>query len=128
MKALVLATVLGSLVQVASADVSIDDNNVTTTVDCAKDPLVNITGNHATVTLTGVCKGVQIAGNNATVTGSALAVSLPGNNNTATLDAVDLIATAGNKNTVTYKKTVDAKKKAPRISNPGNKNSIKKTK
>lgn len=102
-----LRLVLASLLFVpalAHADVSIDDNDQTVTVDCAKDKNVMISGNQATVTLTGVCERVVVAGNRATVTGSAAAVSVPGNENTVTLAAVDLIATPGNLNTVTWKK------------------------
>jgi hypothetical protein len=112
----------------AFADVSIDDNQQTVTVDCAKDPNVNVSGNEATVTLTGTCEKVQLAGNRAKVTGSTKAIYVPGNDNVATLDAVDQIGTPGNKNKVTYKKTVDAKLKKAKVSNPGNKNAIAKVK
>ena len=112
----------------AYADVSIDDNKQTVTVDCAKDANVAIQGNEATVTLTGTCEKVVVAGNKATVTGSTKVIYVPGNDNVATLDAVDQIGTPGNKNKVTYKKTVDAKLKKPKIANPGNKNAIAKAK
>lgn len=128
MKAIVLAAVLGSFVQVASADVSFVDNHVTQTIDCAKDPKVDILGNHATITLTGVCTKVTIAGNHATVTGSTATLWMAGNHNTASLDAVDVISAPGNNNTVSYRKTVDAKKKKPKISNPGRNNTVTKTK
>ena len=104
----------------------IADNDQTVTVDCAKDPRVGISGNNATVTLTGVCAQVSVNGNKASVTGSAEKVSVAGNENTVNLDRVDLLATTGNSNTVTWKKGV--KKPKPKIANPGNKNKISKVK
>jgi hypothetical protein len=113
----------------AFADISIDDNHQTVTVDCAKDSTVLVNGNEATVTLTGTCEMVSVTGNNAKITGgSTKKVTLPGNNNVVALEGVDVIGTAGNKNTVTYKSTVNTKLKKPKIANPGNKNKISKTK
>jgi hypothetical protein len=112
----------------AAADVAISDNKQTVTVDCAKDPNVAVSGNEAVVTLTGTCERLLLSGNNAKVTGSVKAVYVSGNENTATLDAVDEIATPGNKNAVTYKKTIDAKRKKAKISNSGNKNVVAKRK
>lgn len=117
-----------AVLSLAVADVSIDDNDQTLTVDCAKDPNVSISGNQATVTLTGTCASVSISGNHATVSGSAKAVSLVGNHNTATLDAVDKLAVLGNHNTATYKKPVSPKLKKTKVRNVGNHNTIMRTK
>jgi len=125
MRKLALIAVL--LASPAAADVSLVDNHETVTVDCAKDPNVSIAGNHETVTLTGVCKSVMIAGNSAKVTGSATSFSIAGNKNTVDIDGADTISITGNDNTVSYKKAADAKKKAPKVSNLGTKNTVKKT-
>jgi hypothetical protein len=118
-----IVVVLGSLGGVAAADASFFDNKQTATVDCAKDANVNISGNEATITLTGVCENVMIAGNKATLTGSAKNVVVSGNDNTVDLDVVDRLSVPGNKNTVSYKKSSDPKKKT-KVSNPGNKNKV----
>ena len=110
----------------AFADVAIEDNEQTVTVDCEKDKTVSITGNKATVTLTGVCDLLAVSGNDAIITGSAAKVAVAGNNNQVKLEAVDRIATPGNKNIVTWKKGVTKAK--PKVSNPGNKNKISKVK
>jgi len=110
----------------AAADVSLVDNHQTVTVDCAKDPNVSIAGNQASVTLSGVCKSVMIAGNAAKVTGSATSFSIAGNTNSVDIDAADSISVTGNENVVTYKKAADAKKKAPKVSNLGTKNTVTK--
>jgi hypothetical protein len=118
-----IVVVLGSLCGVAAADAMFADNKQTATVDCAKDANVNISGNEATITLTGVCENVIIAGNKAKLTGSAKNVVVSGNDNAADLDVVDKLLVSGNSNTVTYKKSSDAKKKT-KVSNPGNKNKV----
>jgi hypothetical protein len=125
MKKLVCIVALAS--SPALADVIVADNKQTLTVDCEKDPNVQITGNDAVITLTGVCKRLSVDGNNAQVTGSCEDVAVPGNDNSVALDKANRIYTSGNKNKVTYKGHVDPKKKT-KVSNPGNKNSIKKTK
>lgn len=112
----------------AAADIVIGDNNQSVTVDCAKDPNVAVSGNEAVVTLTGTCDKLNLSGNKAKVTGSVKMVYVSGNENTATLDAVDAIATPGNKNAVTYKTTINAKLKKAKISNSGNKNVVAKRK
>jgi hypothetical protein len=94
----------------ARADVNLFDNDQKVTVDCAKDKEVNITGNKATVTLTGTCEVVNISGNKATVKGSVRNANVSGNENTLVLDAVDAILVSGNKNTISYKKPVKEKK------------------
>jgi hypothetical protein len=124
MKTSLLTALLLGVTSIASADVTLIDNDATMSVDCAKDPAVSLIGNHLTVTLTGTCTKLTITGNHETVTGSAVSVWISGNHNTAALDAVDKLTLAGNHNTVTYKRTVDAKLKRPRISSPGIKNTI----
>lgn len=110
----------------ARADVHIVDNKKTLTVDCAKDKAVNITGNHATVTLKGTCDMVNISGNKATVKGSVLVANISGNSNTLTLDGVDGIMVSGNENTVSYKKAV--KEKSPKMADTGTGNKVSQTK
>ena len=102
----------------AAADVSVIDNNKAITVDCTKDPVVDLIGNHITLTLTGTCKKVNVTGNHETVTGSATTVFVAGNENTLTIDASDSITVAGNRNTVTWKTG------SPKISNPGKNNKV----
>jgi hypothetical protein len=125
MKLLVVTTLL-AVTSIASADVSIMDNDQTVEVDCAKDKQVSVVGNHATVTLTGTCTKVSISGNHATVKGAATTVWIAGNHNTATLSGVDTLMVAGNENTVSYKGPITAK--ATKVSAPGNKNTITKQK
>lgn len=125
MKLFLVASLI-SLTSIASADVTIMDNDQTITVDCAKDKQVSIIGNNASVTLTGTCTAVSITGNGATLSGSAKSVAIQGNDNTAKLASVDSIMVAGNDNTVTYKGPATAKK--TKVSAPGNNNSIKKQK
>jgi hypothetical protein len=120
-----IVVVLGSLCGVAAADAMFADNKQTATVDCAKDKAVIVSGNEATITLTGVCDSVMVSGNKATVKGSAKKVVVSGNENTAELDVVDNLLVSGNSNTVSYKASSDPKKKT-KVSNPGNKNKVAK--
>ena len=117
-----LVATLALTAATARADVNLFDNDQKVTVDCAKEKVVNITGNKATVTLTGTCDQVNISGNKATVTGSVQRANVSGNDNTLVLDAVDQILISGNKNSVTYKKAVKEKKTA--TLNTGNDNKI----
>ncbi len=123
---LLIATSLLALTSIASADISVVDNDQTIEVDCAKDNQVSVVGNHATITLTGTCAKVSISGNQATLMGAATTVWIAGNQNTAVLSAVDTLTVAGNENTVSYKGPVVAK--TTKIKNPGNKNTITKQK
>ncbi len=118
-----IVVVLGALCGVAAADAMFADNKQTATVDCAKDPNVAITGNEATITLTGTCEALLVSGNKAKVTGSAKKTVVSGNDNTVDLDVVDNLLVSGNSNTVSYKKASDAKKKS-KVSNTGNKNKV----
>jgi hypothetical protein len=122
MKTILFAAALALTASTASADIMVADNNQKLAVDCAKDKLVTVSGNHATITLTGTCEGVIVSGNHATVKGSSVRVLVSGNNNTVEIDAADEIHVTGNKNTVSYKKGIKAK--APKVSNPGNNNSV----
>lgn len=106
----------------ARGDVTVVDNHETLDVDCAKDPVINLIGNHITVTTTGVCTKISVTGNHETVTGSATAVQVLGNHNTLTLVAADDVSVVGNDNTVTVRKAV--RLKAPRIANAGTHNTI----
>ncbi|MBX3155514.1 MAG: DUF3060 domain-containing protein [Deltaproteobacteria bacterium] len=107
---------------VARADMSIIDNNKKLTLDCAKNPRIELIGNHITATLTGTCAKVQIMGNHATVSGSTTTIAVTGNHNVANLDAVDDISVAGKNNTVSWKK--GASKNAPTVANPGKDNKV----
>jgi hypothetical protein len=94
----------------ARADIHIVDDGAKITVDCAKEKIVYVSGDKANITLSGTCDVVNISGDGATVKGSTVQVNISGDDNTFTLDAVDQILLSGNNNTVTYKKTVKAKK------------------
>lgn len=114
----VIALAAGS----AAADVSIMDNNKKVNVDCAKDPEVDILGNHITVTMTGLCTKLSVAGNHAVVTGSAITVDVSGNQANVSLDAADFVTVDGNNNVVVVKKP--AKAKTARIDVTGNDNKV----
>jgi hypothetical protein len=121
MKAISVAMVLLGA-SVAHADMSVIENNKKLTLDCAKNPKIELIGNHITATLLGRCVRVQIMGNHAVVTGSATSVNVSGNHNVATLDAVDDIAVAGKNNAVSWKK--GATKKAPTVASSGKDNKV----
>ena len=113
-----LALLLVAVPAIAAADVTLVDNGKTVSVDCAKDPQVDLIGNHLTVTLTGKCKKLNITGNHETVTGSAAEVFVMGNENTVALDAADKINVAGNKNVVSWKQD------KPKVQNSGKDNQV----
>jgi len=114
------AIVLCLLTCVAAADVQVIDNKKTIDVDCAKDPNVELIGNHIVLTTKGVCSKVAVTGNYATVTGSAKVVYVGGNHNTITVETDD-VTIAGNDNTLTVRKWLSGK---PHIANPGKNNSV----
>ena len=122
-RTLLALLILGST---ASADRLVDDNDVSATVDCAAEKVVNITGNNAEIKLTGTCDMLNISGNEAKITGSVKKIQISGNDNKLTLEATDSILVSGNTNTLTYKKTVKAKKVG--VLNSGNGNKIGKAK
>lgn len=105
---------------VAAADVSIIDNHKTIDVDCAKDPNVELIGNHITLSTKGVCEKVSVTGNHETVTASAKLVYIAGNHNTVTVDTDD-ITVAGNDNVLTVRKWLSGK---PKLANPGSRNKV----
>ena len=119
---------LALLTATAAADVTLIDNDRSITVDCSKDPNVDLVGNHLTATLTGTCTKVTLTGNHNTAIGSTKKLAIPGNHNTGTLDAVDVISILGNENSVTWKTTVDPKKAKPKVGAVGRKNSISQVK
>jgi hypothetical protein len=125
-----LVAILGvSLIAtVATADIMEIDNEKTHNVDCTKDKNVNVSGNENTFNLTGVCTSVNLSGNNNTVTGSVKQVKISGNENKLTLEQVDSILISGDNNSLTYKKTVDAKKKKVGVLNSGEGNKVAKVK
>ncbi|HEU4727578.1 MAG TPA: DUF3060 domain-containing protein [Kofleriaceae bacterium] len=106
----------------ARADRSIIDNNKTIAVDCARDPEINLVGNHLTVTATGVCAKITVTGNHESVTGSARVVYVAGGHNTVTLAAADDITVAGSNNTLTVQKALS--RAAPRVTNSGRANHV----
>ena len=105
----------------ARADVLIHDDDVKITVDCAKDKVVNVSGDKVQIELTGTCDMVNISGDEGTLKGSVLSLNVSGNDNTLALDAVDKILVSGDRNTITYKKSVKAKKTGALSSGKNNK-------
>lgn len=124
MKKLALLVLLVS--SPALADVSYTDNKKTATHDCAKQPDFSITGNEVTLTLTGWCNKVLVAGNKAKITGVAKRVLVSGNENTLELDATNTVDVTGNKNVVTWKRVVDGNRE--KVSNTGTDNRVGKAK
>ena len=94
----------------ARADVKVVDDGVKLTVDCAKEKVVNISGDKANIVLTGTCDQVNISGEATTLKGSVLRLNISSDDNTLTLEAVDQILVSGDRNTITYKKAAKAKK------------------
>jgi hypothetical protein len=87
--------------------------------DCAKDATVSIDANDGVYTFKGACKSITINGNKnkLTIEGSTK-LSINGNENKVDITSVEAVATTGNQNKVSIKKG------APKISNPGNNNSV----
>jgi len=126
MKALVIASLVLAAAS-AFADVSIIDNHKTVKVDCSKDKTASILGNENTITLTGACTLISVAGNKNTVRADSSAkLEVAGNNNTASVTAADEVSVPGNNNTVTWKKGIS--KKEPAVSNPGTGNKVSQAK
>lgn len=120
-----LALLLVLVATPAFADVMLHDNKQKVTVDCAKDKQVHIHGNDAEVKLTGTCVVVMVAGNNAKVVGSATTIQVTGNKNMLDLDGAQSINVTGNDNSISYKKSLDAKKPVG-VNNTGTKNKVEK--
>ena len=78
--------------------------------DCGAGGKVAIEISSSNITLTGACAKVELGGSQNTVTiASAIELVVGGTENRGTVDAVDSITTLGNRNTLTYKRTVKAK-------------------
>src|SRR5258707_457508 len=89
----------------ASAGGHYMDNGKTITHDCAKDADIKIMGNDNTVTVTGACTKISVAGNKNVVTiASSKVTGVGGNDNTVTVEATDDVVTTGSRNKVTYTK------------------------
>jgi hypothetical protein len=85
----------------------IDKNELIKTIHCDGDEVI-VNGNENELTIKGECSRLYV----------------PGNKNIINVEAVAVIDTPGNKNTVTWEEGIDGKK--PSISNLGTKNRIKK--
>lgn len=83
----------------------IDKNELTKTIHCDGDEVI-VNGNENELTIKGECSRLYV----------------PGNKNIIEVEAVAVIDTPGNKNTVTWEKGIDGKK--PSIRNLGTKNKI----
>ena len=106
----------------AAANTSIGDKQ-TVTVDCAKDSHVDVGGNDSTVTITGDCYVIVIAGNRNTVTASSTKnLGISGGHNTVTITVGEHLFVLGDDNAVTWK-PLDAKK-PPEQSNGGKRNKL----
>ncbi len=106
-----------------AADViSIVENGLHKTIACEGRDLT-LAGNEADLKLTGECGRIDVMGNSNKVsaeTASKLAVS--GNQNEVSIGTAKRIDVTGNRNHVTWESEVDGK--APKISNPGTKNTV----
>src|SRR5690242_8168497 len=127
MKRLVLLAPLLALLGLAIADRAAAgnylDSGKTVAHDCAKDPVVNVTGNDNTLTVTGPCTTLNVTGNHNTLTVASVAtLNVHGNTNTTTVTAVDTINAYGNQNKVTWTKGVTGKK--PTLNNLGTDNKV----
>ena len=105
--------------RVADAGVWLDDNDVTVTIDCAKNDVVEVNGNGIRLTLKGTCNRVDLNGNRNTLTGSVKLLGIAGFRNTANLDAVDVVMVVSDENTVTYET-----RSKPHVHNSGKQNRI----
>jgi hypothetical protein len=123
MKRLALLVLL--VAPVAAADVMDNDNNHNVTVDCKKDPGVDIAGNKNTYKLKGECKQLRVSGNDNHITGDSItSILVSGNSNTVATTATDQIAISGDRNTVTWKKASAKGKTEPGLMNSGDGNKI----
>ena len=105
----------------------VNDSNKPINHDCGKQAAVLINGSMDTITLTGTCTKVLINGRGNTLAiESSGKVGVNGAANTVTIGATDKIELTGSQNKVTWKRGLT--KKAPKVMNLGNHNSIAKTK
>jgi hypothetical protein len=125
------ATITLALVapRLAHADVEINDDEQTVTIDCAKDPKISLNTSRSHITLTGECTEVSLNGasNELTVAIASL-VGVNGEANKVVVDLIARIEINGEKNKVTWKKVSTPKKKKPAVSTNGNGNSVRKGK
>jgi hypothetical protein len=127
MKTAIAALLLAFAAAPALADKTITDNKQTAAIDCAKDPNVTVAGNDGTITLTGECKAVTVAGNhNHVAIASAAAVAVTGNENNVAAVTVAALSVPGNKNVVSYKSGPGTSK--TKVSNPGTGNTVTQSK
>ena len=85
----------------------VNDNGQTSTIACGGGK-VAVNGNDNKITVTGPCRELSVMGNQ----------------NSVTIESVAMIQVMGNQNKVVWKRAENQKK--PKISNLGNKNSVKK--
>jgi hypothetical protein len=91
--------------------------------DCGRGGKVQIEISSSKITLTGACSKVELAGSKNTIAiASTGELWVGGTENRGTLDAVDAITTGGNRNALTYRRTVSLK--APKLSLLGKDNSV----
>ncbi len=115
-----LATLFVLVASIASADVMQADNNAKVTVDCKKDPVVDIAGNSNTFTLKGTCTTLRVSGNKNTVTGDVKTIEVSGNDNKVSAGTTGSILVSGDRNTVSWKKGG----KKPNVADSGEGNNV----
>jgi hypothetical protein len=120
-KSLAFAFVL-ALPGLATADGKTFNGGKGATVDCGKDPEVNINHGKGTYTFKGACKTINInGGENKLTIESVETLNVNGGHNTADIGAADTINVVGASNTITYKKGPKGEKPAINIVGDGNK-------
>lgn len=96
------------------------------TIDCSKDPEVEILSGEGTFTFTGTCATIEVnGGDNKLVIENVKKLSVVGAGNTIEVGGADKIAVTGSGNTITYKGTVTGKGKT-KVASIGTGNKIKK--
>ena len=110
------------------AEVDIEGQGETHTIDCSKDAALVVSGAKNTITLTGACKSIEMTGTgNSLTVESVERLEINGTENTVAAVALSAVELTGVKNKVTWK-TSPTKRKKPSVSNTGVKNSVKKIK
>jgi hypothetical protein len=125
MKTILLATTL------LVSSLALADKTFTTgkgaTVDCAKDPEVNINHGKGAYTFKGACKAINInGGENKLTIESVEALNVNGGSNIVDIGAVDTININGASNKITYRKGVKGDK--PAVNTVGANNKVDQTK
>ena len=103
---------------IAGAENTVIENSKTLTIDCAKDPVISLIGNHNKITLTGPCKKLTITGNHESVAGAVAVLFVAGNDNEVALETSDEITVAGSDNAVSWTTG------KPKITNSGKRNKV----